>query len=289
MNDESTMPQTWLEREDGERIPVRGTCSMGRAPTNEVILADDKVSRRHAIIHVQGQSDFWLVDLGTINGTNLNNQRVSQPTRLHDQDQIEIGRFRLTFRQVRPLKVVAPSNPGEEETIADIHTAQCWLVLADIVGSTRLSSRLSADEVSVMTGGWLAECKQIIERSAGSIDKFLGDGFLAYWHDGPEASGNVIRVLGALTQLQAREHPPFRIVLHYGEVCAGGLVPLGKEYLWGSEINFVFRVEKLAGSLGETRVASEAASQRLEAGLRLTDVGCFAVPSFTGEFRFFRW
>jgi adenylate cyclase len=51
----------------------------------------------HALIQVQNIGEFWLVDLGSSNGTFLNKRRVHQPVRLHDQDKIFIGGRRLFF------------------------------------------------------------------------------------------------------------------------------------------------------------------------------------------------
>jgi pSer/pThr/pTyr-binding forkhead associated (FHA) protein len=79
-----------------------------------VVLLDDRVSRRHALIQAQKQNEFWLVDLGSSNGTFLNGHRVTQPALLRDRDQIQLGQFRLTFRQ---SKAAAPVT--EQTTLAD--------------------------------------------------------------------------------------------------------------------------------------------------------------------------
>jgi pSer/pThr/pTyr-binding forkhead associated (FHA) protein len=72
-----TMPEemqnlVWLEQVGGTKVDLRKTCSIGRAPSNQIVLSDEKVSRRHAIVHAQGANEFWLVDLGSSNGTYVN-------------------------------------------------------------------------------------------------------------------------------------------------------------------------------------------------------------------------
>ena len=62
----------WLELQDGSQKPIGNSCSIGRSDTNQIVLADSKVSRRHSIVHSQGEKEFWLVDLGSSNGTYLN-------------------------------------------------------------------------------------------------------------------------------------------------------------------------------------------------------------------------
>src|SRR5262245_40471742 len=88
----------WLET-GSNKFPVRRGCSIGRSPQNAIVLDSPKVSRRHAIINVQNVGEFWLIDLGSSNGTFLNKRRIHQPVRLCDRDQIVIGDIVLTFRQ----------------------------------------------------------------------------------------------------------------------------------------------------------------------------------------------
>src|SRR5258708_31608564 len=96
---ESPVIRGWLEKPDGARVSVLGSLSIGRTPKNQVVLEDERVSRRHAIIHAQGEGEFWLVDLGSRNGIYLGERRVQQPVRLSDGDRIRIASFLLVFRQ----------------------------------------------------------------------------------------------------------------------------------------------------------------------------------------------
>src|SRR5437764_14531745 len=69
----------WLEAADGTRHPIRGSCSLGRTAANTIVLESPKVSRRHALIHLQNVGELWLIDFGSSNGTFLNKQRISSP------------------------------------------------------------------------------------------------------------------------------------------------------------------------------------------------------------------
>ena len=108
MADEILSP-VWLEQVDGGRVEIQGTCSLGRAPSNQFVLRDEKVSRRHAIVHAQGQNEFWLVDLGSSNGTYVNGRRVAQPIQLRDRERWRAAFFgrRIHYRScvVHPLAV----------------------------------------------------------------------------------------------------------------------------------------------------------------------------------------
>jgi class 3 adenylate cyclase len=66
------------------------------------------------------------------------------------------------------------------------------------------------------------------------------------------------RCAALLKQAQARNKPRFRLALHCGSVAIGGVPSMGEESLMGKDVNFVFRMEKLAGSLGISFFASQA-------------------------------
>jgi len=269
------------------RVPILGSCSIGRAPTSHVVLKDDKVSRRHAIIHVQDQHEFWLVDLGSSNGTYVNGRRVSQPVQLRDNSQIKIGPFLILFRQPPCGTGTASAPAGMDKTITDIRAADCWLLVADIESSTQLIQKLSADLLPIVTGNWFSACKQLVEENGGSINKFLGDGFLAYWLDGKDREREVAAALSALKTLQARSNPVFRFVVGHGSVLMGGVASLGEESLSGEAVNQVFRLEKLAAGLGLPRLANETAQQRLQPFLPTIAEGRHPLPGFKGEHQVF--
>ena len=241
------------------------------------------------MVNAQGEDGFWLIDLGSANGTYLNGRRVSQPCRLRDKDQITIADYRFTFRQPQAPDSPAADRPRTEKTIQEIKTLNCWLLVADIEASTQFTQRLAPDEVPRITGRWLAECKQIIDDHGGMINKFLGDGFFAYWLEGENSAGSVLTTLGSLQQEQAKEHPRFRVVLHFGKVFLGGAATLGEESLLGNEVNFVFRMEKLAGSMGALRLMSEAAKNQFRSLCTPTEEARKTLPGFEGEFTFFRF
>lgn len=80
--------------EIGTRYSLEGDqVSVGRVPDNDIQLDDFTVSRQHAVFVQQGGA--WLVrDLGSLNGTYVNNQRVDESVVEHG-DALQIGRFHL--------------------------------------------------------------------------------------------------------------------------------------------------------------------------------------------------
>lgn len=80
--------------EIGTRFSLVGDqVTVGRVPDNQIQLDDVTVSRQHAVFVRKG--DEWLVrDLGSLNGTYVNNERVEEAIVRHGDD-LQIGRFRL--------------------------------------------------------------------------------------------------------------------------------------------------------------------------------------------------
>ncbi|MQA98940.1 MAG: FHA domain-containing protein [Actinobacteria bacterium] len=68
---------------------------IGRHPDSDIFLDDITVSRRHAQIRREA-SGFTLVDVGSLNGTYINRERVEK-TELRSGDEIQIGKFKLVF------------------------------------------------------------------------------------------------------------------------------------------------------------------------------------------------
>jgi adenylate cyclase len=282
-----SLMQAWLEKPTGERIPLNGPVSFGRIANNQIVLPDEKVSRRHALVHPQGEREFWAVDLGSRNGTYVNQRRLSQPIRLRDGDQIQVGPFSFVFRQAS-----ANANESEKDqstllTLVDVRALSCWLLVADIESSTDLAKSLPPDELAIVMGRWLLNCKRVIEANGGTVNKYLGDGFLAYWRAPEVAANQVAGALNSLHELQTNVQLRFRFVVHRAEVTFGGVASLGEESLSGTAVNFVFRMEKVASTLGQPVLLSESASSALGAALILVPLGEHPVPSFEGLHRFF--
>jgi pSer/pThr/pTyr-binding forkhead associated (FHA) protein len=91
--------------------------TIGRAVENEIVITSKRISREHARISREGWR-VMLEDLGSTNGTYLNNERISHPMQLRDGDQINVGDVSFTFRdpdvtfQDTPLPELDIDVPG---------------------------------------------------------------------------------------------------------------------------------------------------------------------------------
>jgi len=280
----------WLETIDGERVQVHGECGLGRAHDNRLVITERGVSRRHALIHVQGGREYWLVDLGSRNGTSVNGRRLSRPTRLRSGDRIRIGSCELVFRVDTDASIITRDDSDTAMTVVQSRTADCWLLVTDVIGSTQMIRGEDPLKVSRMMGAWLARCRDRVEAGGGTINKFLGDGFFAYWPEGFSDVGLIVEVLLALGGMQDEGAPPFRLALHRGGVSIGGEFSPGEEELVGAEVSRVFRMEKLAAGLKLQRLASKAARDGITGGtIDFQDAGEHALDGFRSKMAFFTW
>ena len=72
--------------------------TIGRSPECDIFLDDVTVSRKHAVAARKGDR-LEIEDLGSLNGTFLNRKRIDSPAALADGDELQIGKYRLTFLQ----------------------------------------------------------------------------------------------------------------------------------------------------------------------------------------------
>jgi hypothetical protein len=86
---------------DGRTQPVSSPkLVLGRSRDCDVRVSDLNVSRRHAEVHRDGD-EYWIVDLGSMNGTLLNGRRVERE-KLSDGDRITLGSTDVVFGRRKP-------------------------------------------------------------------------------------------------------------------------------------------------------------------------------------------
>lgn len=100
-----------LTNEGQQAIELRPVNSLGRHPSNTIQLLDKIVSKEHCIIEQRGDQ-FVLRDLGSLNGTYINNERVRGEQGLRHGDEIALGATRARFEDGGPTQNIAAQNLG---------------------------------------------------------------------------------------------------------------------------------------------------------------------------------
>ncbi len=97
------------------------TISIGRRSSNDVCIPDLSVSGNHALITLEG-GEYWLEDLNSTNGTYINGQVVQRQS-IQDNDEIIIGKVRVTFlgSAVASSEVSAQAGAAVSSDFGDGH------------------------------------------------------------------------------------------------------------------------------------------------------------------------
>ncbi len=81
------------------KYDLSGTMNIGRASDNQISVQDPTISRHHAWIKAEGEG-FLVFDIGSANGTFVNDERVEEPRRLENGDVIRFGEAEFVFTKI---------------------------------------------------------------------------------------------------------------------------------------------------------------------------------------------
>lgn len=177
---ESALLQVLDGAESGRRIEAAERVTFGRGEEAGVLIEDPEVSRAHAVLCPTPEG-LELQDLGSLNGTWVNGERISGPTLLAPGDVIKIGATQLEVVSTgdRRLAPVARASPTPVEAQDELRPVS--VLFADIVGSTALAERLEPDEFTALMGGCVDRMCRAVEQFGGVIDAYMGDGIAAFF------------------------------------------------------------------------------------------------------------
>lgn len=269
------MPAVLKDLASGDVFELGDFSLIGRNDGVTIRLPDSSISRQHATIRREDK-DFWIVDLGSANGSYVNNVALTSARVLRHGDRVQLGTAVLIFQQQEAVDSGAFS-PDAKTTISivspqPLKNAVATLLVADLRGFTQMSALLSNGEVADLLREWYADCTAILKQHGGSIDKFIGDCVFAYWH-GNEPDIR-IRALQAARALRVAEQAPTtptrlllrdrhnmaldcRIGLHIGPVAIGAMGK-GINTAVGDAVNIAFRIETLTRVVGRSTLVSAA-------------------------------
>jgi len=257
------MPAFLRQHDKGVEYALADFNLLGRSPDATIRLQDGGVSRQHATIRRDGTL-FWVSDLGSANGSFVNDVAVTTARALRHGDRIQLGTCLFSFETDEGDYVGhSVSGGGMLHTVAlPMKSVKATLFVGDLRNFTSLSAQLTAEEVAAMLREWYAQCEQVLKSRGAIIDKFIGDGVFAYWagdsHEvrvkateaarllsGPEASDSPVRKsLKTERNLEVHCH----VGLNVGEVALGSM-GRGVNTAVGEAVNVTFRIESLTRKL----------------------------------------
>jgi adenylate cyclase len=282
-----TNPYLIIHNKQGNlRLPLIGRhyWSIGRTRDNNVVIPDRWISRNHAMLQVTEEGNFYLIDLGSRNGTFVNEKRVSIPITLQDGDQITIGESNITFFCPKIDSRIGHTNKNtqRDSMTSVLHIRRLISVLVvDIRDFTVLTRSTEETVLSSLLGTWFREAGKIIREHGSWVDKYIGDALMAVWFHGHEEDEvtreEILKIIQALndlnlmTQELSSKYPlPFPLKIGagvntgYGMVGNTGSGDRPDYTAIGDTVNAAFRLESASKEVNQDIVLGETTYQCLK-------------------------
>jgi adenylate cyclase len=168
--------------------------------------------------------DFYLIDLGSRNGSFVNGRRVSIPVTLRNGDRLTFGQTDLEFHcPSNNRNNDFPQGTDKETLTSTLHVRRLMSVMVvDIRDFTVLTRQLDEKILSAVIGTWFRQSGNIIRKSGSWVDKYIGDAVMAIWFHGSQGVSNeeglnilqAVNALHKMTSALSGQYPlpfPLRI------------------------------------------------------------------------------
>jgi len=250
------------------------TWAIGRGDGCAVLLDGRSVSRLHALIQRRNAGDYFLVDLGSRNGSFVNGRRVSIPMRLQDQDRLLFAEEELIFCNPTQARL----EPGALSTTRNTPTAALntqsltTIVVVDIRDFTPLARKLSEALLSQTLGTWFLRVGQVVEQRGSWAQQYIGDAMMAVWvhDDASKIPSDLARALRAVCEVERTTNEISRTLPLPSPLRIGAGISTGPAILGGTDytalgdtVNAAFRLEAATKTIGLSVALGEGAFRAL--------------------------
>lgn len=288
MVNSQSVPHLILRTESGNRyISLAGSnCwTIGRGDDNNFVLPDRWISRNHAMLQRMETGEFYLIDLGSRNGSFVDGKRVTVPVTLRNGDNLTFGQTELEFYcptvdQTRhDVSHGGDSDSQDFTATAMLHVRRLISVLVvDIRNFTGMTRQLDEKILSEAIGTWFRRSGDIIREYGSWVDKYIGDAIMAVWIHGEEtvSQDEMMEIAKALSDLhkmtsQLHEQYPLPFPVRVGAGLNTGYAMVGNtgtgdrpDYTaLGDTVNAAFRLESSTKQLGLDVALGETAYKYL--------------------------
>ncbi|NOZ11471.1 MAG: adenylate/guanylate cyclase domain-containing protein [Gammaproteobacteria bacterium] len=251
--------------------------TVGRDKNNTIVIDEKLVSRNHGMIRRLGEGDYYLIDVGSSNGSFVNGRRIATPQLLKDGDEIKIGQTTIVFQLERSGELPDSVDASERTMLATVTDIKLITILvADIRGYTAMSEQVPIATLTKMMAQWFRSVNDDIEMNDGMVDKFIGDCVYARWDgegelvDTMHSALNAALAINATTKKMSNNHPEINRELSIGVGINTGHAAVGigtDNTALGDAVNLAFRLETASKVLNRNVVMSKTAYSCLpEAG-----------------------
>ncbi|MBE9076877.1 adenylate/guanylate cyclase domain-containing protein [Romeria aff. gracilis LEGE 07310] len=191
------------------RLPLTASScwTVGRNDDNNLVLSDQWISRNHAMIQSMESGEFYLIDLGSRNGSFINGRRVTVPVPLHSGDMLTFGQTELQFFCSSADAAAADSTDSDYSftATAAIHVRRLVsTAVIDLCDFTAMTQCLNEKDLSEAVGSWFRQAGEVLRRYGGWVDRYTGSAITAVWIHGTQdvPREESLRTIRAVCDLQ---------------------------------------------------------------------------------------
>ncbi|HME09474.1 MAG TPA: adenylate/guanylate cyclase domain-containing protein [Bryobacteraceae bacterium] len=261
------------------RLDPGAAWTIGRSSQHPVVLNEELVSRNHALIQCAPPGEYYLIDLGSRNGSYVNGARVSVPVSLHDGDSIAIGESVLVFHSnVAGVSLTQEAGTEDiDQTISNLTSRLLTVMVVDIRDFTKIAQQVEQRVLCEAISTWFRRGGKIVQECGSWTQKYIGDAIMGVWlHARESRHSDMSRIIEAYLELtnltsEVGKQYDFPQPLRIGAGINTGIALVGNTgsasisdfTALGDSVNAAFRIESATRQINADLVVGEKTYERL--------------------------